>query len=503
MSNKIKKLVAIIVTTMIIIICNTNISKANDILIPSTFNLWRDGEATLENIGIGSVVTIASSTWTWENNDHLYCIQNGQAFHDFNKIKVVEHIQIVGNKSTDHLGNSVIDKKNGRLAYYISYLNGEHKKYHEDHCRGKSSGNSNKDNCIVQNVIWNFMSSWMEVGKQHKLNAGMAAGNSGEDTENTRALDAKAIAYAEQINDNETEEIVDKTRNVKVNLNGANIRIGPFNWEFSGSLQEVKINDQNISEMTVTCFEGTTEKSIGVSGIRSGSDFYINIPINSGIMEIEKISVKAKARKTQADIWFMENTESSCQNIIYVDSSDRDYNFEKELTYNIPLTGNLKIKKKDEDTNVAIADVEFKILNKDINQYVVRTITDGMAKISYTGNANSATTFKTDKNGEIIVKNILFGKYTIIETKNPDPVYGTELKSQDVTVTKASYSKTQIDKKLEDVTWGVVGSPTSKSINWGKSNNAFVKMLYGGILGRPNPSDKEIQGWVNMLRKQK
>lgn len=511
MIKRIEKLIIILIAMLIIIICNTNISNANDILTPNTFDLWYVNDnkeyEVVRNLGIGSNVTLTASTWTLEGNDSLYCIQNGQAFHDTNTIRVVEHIQIVGNKSTDHLGNSITDKRNGRLAFYISYLKNEHKAYHEANCRGKQSNgiDSNKDNCIIQNAFWNFMSSWMGngepgaptgVGEQHGWHEGigiyasMANGNPGY---NTSELDEKAVAYADGIVDGGTDEIVDKTGKVDISINNANFRIGPFKWEFSGSLEEIKINDRNVSGMTITCYEGDTEKSIGVNEISSGKEFYINIPINSGISVIEKISAKAKLHIKQADIWFFENTVSNCQNIIYVDSTESDKYFSKDLTYKIPLTGTLKIGKFDQNTGTALANVEFRLYNTDIKQYVKA----GASNTTFTTKVSEAKVYKTNSSGEIIISNLIIGNYQIQETKNPDQAYGTELKNKDVYV---SADITDTSEKIIQTTYNIIASSESIRVNKSKTKQEYIEMLYTAILNRTADADG-LKTWSNIIVK--
>lgn len=114
---------------------------------------------------------------------------------------------------------------------------------------------------------------------------------------------------------------------------------------------------------------------------------------------------------------------------------------------NTKYTGNLKIIKIDEQGN-HLKNVEFKIKNSS-GKYIIVNGKKGedakvsaikATKIEETTNAKSATIFKTNASGEIILYNILAGDYTIVETYSP---YNSSLVTKEVTVARQrSYAST-------------------------------------------------------------
>ena len=93
------------------------------------------------------------------------------------------------------------------------------------------------------------------------------------------------------------------------------------------------------------------------------------------------------------------------------------------LRTNLKETGNLKIKKVDADSNKNLKGISFKI--KTGNNYIVAHDSSGkksqiegscfLTNLDYTTDINSATTFVTDSNGEIVVYNMWIGTYSVEE----------------------------------------------------------------------------------------
>ena len=82
------------------------------------------------------------------------------------------------------------------------------------------------------------------------------------------------------------------------------------------------------------------------------------------------------------------------------------------------MTQNLKIVKRDTDTQKALANVKFKIKRNSDNKF----IKNSNGNITYVDESN-ATEFYTNSNGEITVNNVLVDTYTAIEMENPNKGY--------------------------------------------------------------------------------
>ena len=87
------------------------------------------------------------------------------------------------------------------------------------------------------------------------------------------------------------------------------------------------------------------------------------------------------------------------------------------------LQGNLKVIKVDENNQeTKLEGVGFYIQYKDSGKYVKQNADN---TISYVDDTSQATEFVTNKDGEILIENLLVGTYTAYETKNPN--YGYEI----------------------------------------------------------------------------
>ena len=122
--------------------------------------------------------------------------------------------------------------------------------------------------------------------------------------------------------ENSREDITNKN-NVKVvayNKDGkAYMRVGPFNWTFGGKVTDVNVYDQNgksISEKLYSSYYGNEERFYGVGNIKSGSDFYISVPLNENTTKITKISGNLQREVKAVNIWFLESNYAAYQNLI-------------------------------------------------------------------------------------------------------------------------------------------------------------------------------------------
>ena len=346
-------------------------------------------------------------------DDDLFCVEHHQRLRS-NKVtyKVISQVNIEGNVSTDHKGKSITHKSNSTLAYILS----------------STDNGSNKSSSPVQNAVWNYMYTWMtNVGQYHAgLYQGFANNVKGKDT----TLEDEASDYANEI---ENIELTDNTNKnaISVKSDGNYINIGPFNWSFSGKLNNIVVNDQNgnaVRGITFSKYAGTTAKTIGVGDIQSGKDFYISIPISSGLSRITTISASGSVEVKGVKIWFLESQSGAkYQNLIAREPYKTPYDYETEFDYNIDLLGGLKVIKVNEDNHeIRLQGVGFIIQNKQSGLYVHQ---DANGNITYVAE-NQATEFVTDANGEILIENLIVGTYVAYETQNPN--YGYEIISEGV-----------------------------------------------------------------------
>ena len=391
---------------------------------------------------VGQSVRLTSNQYY--NSNNIFCMEHGQSIKNVMYYTVISNVRIEGTKSTDQTGKTIDSLDNARFAYILSQDNGP----------VKNTG-------PVANGIWNFGHTWMNnVGQYH---AGLYAGFAGSQHGNSTWLDQSASDYANQIaNIGQATDNTNKD-NIKVvayEKDGRQyMRIGPFNWTFAGTLSEVNVYDQNsnpVSEKLYSSFSGTTENFFDVSGIKSGSDFYISIPIDGNVTRITRVTAKSQVEVKGVNIWFLEATEGYLQNMLIREPYNTTQNIDLSFDYDISITGRSRIIKVNKDNEeVKLPGVGFYIMNNELGKYVKQ---DENGNVSYVDTREEATEFITDENGEIYIENLVVGSYTAYETKNPN--YGYEILT-DGQVTQITADDTtdfqignkQIYVKLSGIVW--------------------------------------------------
>ena len=401
------------------------------------------GVTTISNAYyVGQNLTLTQRQYLDSSN--IFCMEHGQYTKSVMSYRVISNVRIEGTKSTDHTGKTIDSFDNARFAYILSQDNGPI----------KTTG-------PVQNAIWNFGYTWMNnVGQYH---AGLYAGFAGSQQGSSTLLDQDAIDYANEISNmnNATDNTnKDNIQVVAYEKDGkAYMRIGPFNWSFGGTITEVNVFDQDsnpIAEKLYSSFSGTTENFFDVSGIKSGVDFYISVPLDGNITKITKITGNAQIEVKGVNIWFLENNEYYLQNMLVREPYTTTQNIEINFDYDITTIGRLRIIKVNKDNHeFKLPGVGFYIMNNELGKYVKQN-EDGT--ISYVDTREEATEFITDENGEIYIENLVVGTYTAYETQNPNYGYEFLTDGQVTTIvadetTEFMIENKQIYVKLSGIVW--------------------------------------------------
>lgn len=305
------------------------------------------------------------------------------------------------------------------------------------------------------------MYTWVKnVGQYHEgIHTGFAGARGGSSS----WLDTESTNYANNLNE-EAEKITDNTNknNIKVvayEKDGKSyMRVGPFNWSFTATMSKITVNDQKgtpISGLLFSSFNGNNETWYNVNNIQSGKDFYISVPMNTDITKITKITGQVTTTAKAVNIWFLQSKADYKQNLIIREPYEVPLNIETTFDYNISTQGKLKVIKVNKDNEtVKLQGVGFYIQHKNTGKYVKQSAN---GSISYV-DKKQATEFITDKNGEILVKNLVVGTYIAYETKNPNYGYEilTEGQEKEVVADKTNEIKIgnkQIYVKLSGYVW--------------------------------------------------
>lgn len=411
------------------------------------------------------------------NSNSIFCMEHHQSLYGVMNYRVISQVRIEGTKSTDHTGKTIDNIANAKFAAILSEDNG-----------------NIKEQGPVANGVWNYGYTWMQkVGQYH---AGLYSGFASNEKGNQTWLDQASTEYANRIA--EGEKITDNTNkeNIKVvpyeKDNKQYMRIGPFNWSFGGKMSEVTAYDQNqkpIAGILYSSFNGRNETWFGVNGIESGKDFYISIPIDGKVTKVTKISGTMKLDVKGVNIWFLESEVGYFQNLLAREPYGTQSNIPFTFDYNIPIMGNLKVIKVNQDnTEVKLQGVGFYIQNKNLGKYVKQ---GSNGEISYVDNRKDATEFVTDKNGEILIKNLVVGTYVAYETKNPNYGYEFISEGQEKTIvvdktTDFVIGNKQIYVKLSGYVWldEIFGKQTLRNDLFKDNDYDTNDMLLDGITVR-------------------
>lgn len=352
---------------------------------------------------IGKVYKLNYSSLT--SNNSTYCIQYNKKLRKEEKSYTLKkYIEIDGKYATvyqDSNGSSYNVKSdlNAQVAFILNNQGGY----------GKAGENSD-----TQNALWHITNSWvtaLSLGKSY----------SGNDKIGANTINKRAVEYADSIGDNKMSSSTGSTsltvtgatnkNNLTVVDVGEYYRIGPFNWNFQGTVEEVTVTGDNgdvaSSNVRFVKYSGNTANVIDKTKIATGESFYVDVNSKANMKEFKGIKIKTKSEADStkvygAKIWMLES--SAYQNVIYVDVESKELPATGEGTeeYSVPLTINIGLNKVDDrDEKIPLDHVGFKLkasVYRDGN-WVTRYIGNDL-KWSVS-NIEQAKIFYTDKDGKL------------------------------------------------------------------------------------------------------
>lgn len=352
---------------------------------------------------IGKVYKLNYSSLT--SNNSTYCIQhNKKLIKEEKSYTLKKYIEIDGKYATvykDSNGSSYNVKSdlNAQVAFILNNQGGY----------GKAGENSD-----TQNALWHITNSWvtaLSLGKSY----------SGNDKIGANTINKRAVEYADSIGDNKMSSSTGSTsltvtgatnkNNLTVVDVGEYYRIGPFNWNFQGTVEEVTVTGDNgdvaSSNVRFVKYSGNTANVIDKTEIATGESFYVDVNSKANMKGFKGIKIKTKSEADStkvygAKIWMLES--SAYQNVIYVDVESKELPATGEGTeeYSVPLTINIGLNKVDDrDEKIPLDHVGFKLkasVYRDGN-WVTRYMGNDL-KWSVS-NIEQAKIFYTDKDGKL------------------------------------------------------------------------------------------------------
>lgn len=369
-------------------------------------------------------------------NETLLCAQHHQSMFGDN-YKLIGTIDINGDVST---GNGKTVENSWDNAYMAAILSNK---------RGQGNLNGGDVEWLpVQNAIWSFLPTWInKVGKNHGIPTSFASGGANY-TPNEILEPAKEYAdnYKNITFNDKTDKNKLSAKSYKEN-NEIYLRVGPFKYEFSGNLSDMKVATNKSENVGITKIEKRVsaenyQKYSNIEEVKSGDEIYLSIKAPAdGSEVIKSVTVTNKTKKKHVIVKFWQSESYSQQNLLQYEYDEDEREIPFKFDYNMKIFGHLKVIKVDEkNQEVKLPNVTFYIKNKELDCYVKQA---AGGKILYVRNKDEAKLFKTDENGEININNLIPGTYVAYEENNPNYGYiiSKEGKEKNVVIDKTAELK--------------------------------------------------------------
>jgi len=240
-------------------------------------------------------------------SDDTFCVQNGAHVNTGNVYDVKNRIEIDGLDSKVYKGNTnelVTEIKdninNGIMAWIL-----DQEDTGSDHTAAGGQNYSAK-----QKAIYGFFRTWKNAN-------GLASYKSNADKIANAEWVKKGRDYANNLKDQEKATIEDKTDTQNIKNEGYKyenedyIKIGPFKWEYTGDLKQVKIYNQDNKEISakIAKYIGNELKVLDDNTkITSGKAFYVLVKADGKTSSIE-VSGKVEVvnEKLKATVWTLSH----------------------------------------------------------------------------------------------------------------------------------------------------------------------------------------------------
>ena len=306
---------------------------------------------------------------TLEGSINTYCIQHSGSLSRHYSVtgEIKAYIAIDGRKANIYIDKDKTPKTitcdlNAQIAYILS----------------KKQGYGYLHNySVAQVVLWRNVNSWFNklagafdtdtdknVFLQFKDSANNNGGSYGT---NCQTLKSEAQDYAESLTtqasgeDKVTLSITDKTDkdDLSVGDTANYMRVGPFQYKFSGDLQELKVkgdgNYLSNSDFRLIKYHGTKAQVVSTSDIKSKDEFYVDISKSVNIEKTMGLYLKVGTSVNNKDvikarIWLLK--AGSYQNLLHCTTSSggdsQPYSKDDYFEYDITTKVSARIKKVDD-----------------------------------------------------------------------------------------------------------------------------------------------------------
>ena len=351
-----------------------------------------------------------------QTSSHIYCIQHHVAttekYYDY---KVQNYIKIEGNIATNSSGKSVTSNANLVLGYLLDKEN------------WKKGYGGTGDEEVRNLAIKHYMTAggWM-VGVGSKL--GISSDHINYFNINTSS---KSSSKKQKVNDflkrakeyaktNASKKIPATISLAPSSLKPTTLeKLGPVKFTFTGNLQSIKLFNGNAEVKDIKSYTvGGATKTL--AQINTGNNVIINRKTENKVTKIEA-SVKSGSY-ISAELWVCVKSNAK-QNLMITRAEEKTNSNKASIKVENLVTGNLTIKKVDQDTNKALS-AGFKIQTS-AGKWVKGT----NGTYTYNNAYKDATVYTSP----ITIKGLKLGTYKVYEVSPP--------KNYDITA-QTGYDKT-------------------------------------------------------------
>ena len=388
------------------------------------------------------------SAWDVYSNTSLLCVEVNQSIDINDRIHYhrIDVIYLNGTTArSENTGKTITARENAVLASILQ------------HSRGTGLGYGTSDpykyavyaQSGVQNAVWMYFPTWMRaVGTNlGVIDNGFVGSGYAYFPNVGQPLIDEGNAYADNLG---TAGITNSTGNVTYSFredgNDTYVRVGPFKFNFSGTIQSLTVRGDDNREVSAALgrYNGSTWEGIGASSIGSGQDFYIEVKMEDWLTKIQRIDVTASRTVKNASIELFQPTQGwNRQHLIAYHPSTGTETVSANFDFNIPLVGKMDIAKTDITTGAAMGNVGFTLQAKSgVKKGKYVSVVNG--KAVYT---EEVSTIMTDANGKLSISNMYPGTYELIETVNPHYGYEDLPKVIDSNITVNPGATVQINAK--------------------------------------------------------
>gem|GEM_PF-6366833 len=278
-----------------------------------------------------------------------------------------------------------------------------------------------------------------------------------------------------------------------------NTYVGPYRISIEDSSRLTAISS-NGAVMGYSKAVGETPKAINTLSNDSNNRIYIviagnNVSVNTTIT-LNRAFRRYKARLII--VYSKGYSGTNAQTVGAFAAIEEDTN--QKLVLGIDeAEGNLLLVKMDLKDGTRLANVGFKIRMEGTSQY----LTENNNIVSLVSGESNGKIFRTNANGEILLKNVPLGKYTFIEVENPNSGYGIDKLTDKEGNKPSGYATLEVQAKLvqtNEILKNMVNATVAiiRDSKGSTSNRQFIEWAYNAVLDREGDTGG-INHWLSEL----